>query len=46
MALLYGARGLREVADTPGSYTALIEAHVALISDGIYGAGASAVTRS
>lgn len=45
-ALLYGVRGLREVADTPASYTALIEAHVALISDGIYGAGASAVTRS
>jgi len=45
-ALLYGARGLREVADTPGSYTALIEAHVALICDGVYGAGASEVTRS
>jgi AcrR family transcriptional regulator len=44
--LLYGARGLREVADSPAAYTALIEAHVALICDGIYAAGASAVTRS
>ena len=33
--LLYGARGLREVADSPESYGALIEAHVALICGGI-----------
>jgi len=45
-ALLYGARGLREVADCPATYTALIEAHVTLFCDGIYPAGASAVTRS
>jgi AcrR family transcriptional regulator len=33
--LLYGTRGLRDVADSPESYGALIEAHVALICSGI-----------
>jgi AcrR family transcriptional regulator len=33
--LLYGARGLREVASSPDDYAALIEAHVALICAGI-----------
>lgn len=33
--LLYGARGLREVADSPEGYGALIETHVALICGGM-----------
>jgi AcrR family transcriptional regulator len=33
--LLYGARGLREVAASPQEYTALIQAHVGLICAGM-----------
>lgn len=33
--LLYGARGLREIAGSPEDYGALIEAHVAMICAGI-----------